>query len=200
MMSRFDQIASEWDKKDIRVHIAAECAKAIKTNVELDKAMKVMDFGAGTGLLSFSIAPEVGHVVAVDTSEKMLDVLRSKNSAELSVETYHGDIMHLPLDDDFDGIVSSMAMHHVEDTLGFLKTLHAHLKPGGFIAICDLDAEDGTFHPADIEGVYHLGFDRNELATLVTEAGFVDGTFHEALNIQKEKRDYPVFMLKAMKA
>ena len=39
-----------------------------------------------------------------------------------------------------------MAMHHVEDTAHFLKTLYDHLNPGGFIAVADLDKEDGSFH------------------------------------------------------
>jgi ubiquinone/menaquinone biosynthesis C-methylase UbiE len=198
-MSRFDKVADEWDKKDIRLMIAKQCAEAIKKHVPLQSSMKVMDFGAGTGLLSFDIAPHVHQVVAVDTSEKMLQVLLSKNSEGCEVIIHHGDIMHLPIAHDFDGVVSSMAMHHVEDTERFLKSLYAHLKPGGFIAICDLDKEDGSFHSHGNEGVHHLGFDQQELAMKAEKAGFGDVCFHEAMVIEKESGSYPVFLMHAVR-
>ena len=48
------------------------------------------------------------------------------------------------------------------------------LRPGGRIALSDLDTEDGTFHSAEAEGIHHQGFDRAALAELARNAGFVD--------------------------
>lgn len=199
MESRFDRIAGEWDFSDMRTMIAMKCAKAIKRHLPLKASMHLMDFGAGTGLLSYSLAESVGSVTAVDTSVKMLEVLESKKRESLNVKTHHGDIMHLPMDECFDGIVSSMAMHHVEDTQFFMKTLYDHLQPGGFIAICDLEKEDGTFHSHGNEGVFHFGFDEVSLQKHVEATGFEAVQFFPVFTIEKESGNYPVFLLTALK-
>ncbi|MFT4977942.1 MAG: putative AdoMet-dependent methyltransferase [Myxococcota bacterium] len=90
-----------------------------------------------------------------------------------------------------------MAAHHVEDTGKLLRTLHDHLRPGGQLALEDLDAEDGTFHPPGIEGVFHAGFDREALATLAHEAGFTNPRFVTACEVDRGGRSYPIFLLTA---
>ncbi|MEJ2467881.1 MAG: class I SAM-dependent methyltransferase [Campylobacterales bacterium] len=198
-MSRFDAAAADWDKGDIRQQIAAKTAEAVVNTLPLNGEMELLDFGAGTGLLTYKIAPAVRSVTAVDTSPGMLEVLQSKSTPEHRIKTVCGDITEVPLADTFDGIISSMAMHHVEDTEGFLKTLHAHLKPGGFIAIADLDKEDGSFHAHGNEGVFHFGFDREALRALAEKCGFVNTNFTTALTIDKPAKSYPVFLFSAYK-
>ena len=199
-MSRFDAAAADWDKGDIRQMIAAKTADAVLNTLSLRPEMDMMDFGAGTGLLTYKIAPHVRSVTAVDTSQGMLDVLESKSIPEHRIRTICNDITKLPLDETFDGIISSMAMHHIENTKGFLETLADHLRPGGFIAIADLDKEDGSFHSHGNEGVFHFGFEREALAALAKEVGFTTPDFTTALNIEKPDRTYPVFLFTAVKA
>jgi 2-polyprenyl-3-methyl-5-hydroxy-6-metoxy-1,4-benzoquinol methylase len=199
-MSRFDAAAADWDKGDLRQQIAAHTADAVIGTIALNDTMSVLDFGAGTGLLTYRVAPHVHSVTAVDTSEKMLEVLQSKSTPEHQIKTACCDITQMPLSETFDGIISSMAMHHVEDTEGFLKTLYDHLNPGGFIAVADLDKEDGSFHAHGNDGVYHFGFDRDKLTEMATKCGFVDAAFTTALTIEKPDRNYPVFLFSAYKA
>lgn len=199
-MSRFDAAAADWDKGDLRQRIAYETAETIFETIPLRADMDLLDFGAGTGLLTYRLAPSVHSVTAVDTSPKMLEVLQSKSTPEHVIKTECRDIMHMPLDETFDGIISSMAMHHVEDTAAFLDALHAHLRSGGFIAIADLDQEDGSFHAHGNEGVFHFGFDREQLKALAEKSGFTDVRFGTALTIEKPGRDYPIFLLSARKA
>ena len=199
-MSRFDAAAADWDKGDLRQQIAAHTADAVIGTIALNDTMSVLDFGAGTGLLTYRVAPHVHSVTAVDTSEKMLEVLQSKSTPEHQIKTACCDITQMPLSETFDGIISSMAMHHVEDTEGFLKTLYDHLNPGGFIAVADLDKEDGSFHAHGNDGVYHFGFDRDKLTEMATKCGFVDAAFTTALTIEKPGRNYPVFLFSAYKA
>ena len=53
-------------------------------------------------------------------------------------------------------------LHHIEDTAAALRgDLGALLRPGGRLALADLDTEDGSFHDPDAEGIHHLGFDRD---------------------------------------
>ncbi|WP_345969103.1 class I SAM-dependent methyltransferase [Sulfurimonas sp. HSL1-6] len=199
-MSRFDAAAADWDKGDLRQQIAAHTADAVIGTIPLNDTMSLLDFGAGTGLLTYRVAPLVHSVTAVDTSEKMLEVLQSKSTPEHQIKTVCADITQIPLEENFDGIISSMAMHHVEDTEGFLKTLFEHLNPGGFIAVADLDKEDGSFHSHGNDGVFHFGFDREKLTEMAKKCGFANTAFTTALTIEKPEKNYPVFLFTAYKA
>lgn len=199
MSERFNQAAQDWDKGDLRQNIAHAVFQTIISRIALLKGMNIMDFGAGTGLLSFKIAPMVNQVVGVDLSEKMLEQLASKNTPELQVTPLYHDILTTPLDQQFHGIVSSMAMHHVEDTAELFRAFYDHLKRDGFIAIADLEAEDGTFHSHGNEGVHHFGFERDALRTTIEKAGFCNVRFHHAYTVEREDQNYPIFLLTASK-
>ena len=199
MSERFNQAAQEWDKGDMRQNIAHAVFQTISSRIALLNTMNIMDFGAGTGLLSFKIAPMVSEVVGVDLSEKMLEQLASKNTAELAVKPLYHDILSEPLNEQFHGIVSSMAMHHVPDTAELFKAFHRHLKQDGFVAIADLDAEDGTFHSHGNEGVYHFGFEREALRETIENAGFRNVRFHHAYTFVRETNEYPIFLVIAHK-
>jgi hypothetical protein len=68
-------------------------------------------------------------------------------------------------------IVSSMVLHHIPDVPETVRRLRPCLRPNGWIALADLDSEDGTFHP-DPTGVCHHGLDRNEVCRWLQDAGF----------------------------
>ena len=109
----------------------------------------------------------------------------------------HREHLAAPLDRRADLIVSAMAMHHVKDTAKLLRTLFDHLAPGGQLALADLDREDGDFHPPGIEGVFHHGFDRGQLAAKLRAAGFTDVAIETACEVDKEGRRYPIFLATA---
>jgi len=158
-----------------------------------------MDLGAGTGLLSYFIAPKVQKIVAVDNSPSMLEVFRDK-SREFGCDTevILKDITKDGIDREFDGIISSMTIHHIEDIDTLFRKLYTMLKKGGFVAIADLDTEDGTFHSEDT-GVYHHGFDREILKNIAMDAGFKDIRFDTVSTISKPHRDFTVFLMTASK-
>lgn len=159
-----------------------------------------MDFGAGTGLLSFKIAPMVRSVTGVDLSSGMLEQLEAKNTQALHVRGVLQDIMSDPLEEKFHGIVSSMAMHHVEDTARLFQTFYSHLQRDGFIAIADLEEEDGSFNSQHgNNGVHHFGFKREELRETIEKAGFKNVRFHDAYSVNREDGTYPIFLVTAMK-
>jgi 2-polyprenyl-3-methyl-5-hydroxy-6-metoxy-1,4-benzoquinol methylase len=200
MTERFDKAAKEWDKSDKRTQLSNNIGRAILENVKLEPQMRIMDFGAGTGLLSEHVAPKVAKVSAVDISQGMLDELVNKSSLRGKVIAYCQNILHDPLGEDFDGIVSAMALHHVEDTDEILRVFYDHLKAGGFVALADLDKEDGTFHEHGNEGVFHYGFERDALQRKLENAGFGDVSFVTAHTFFKEGgRTYPVFLVTARK-
>ena len=193
---RFDNAAKTWDQKPTRVILAENVAKAIKTHLPLTPDMDLLDFGAGTGLLSMEILPLVRTITAVDTSPKMLEVLESKEAE--GITTHCMDIFSEALEKRFDAVISSMVMHHVEDTKALFSRIHTLLHEGGRIAFADLYKEDGSFHD-DNTGVHHFGFEPEMLKTLLEGIGFQDVAFHTAHTFQKAKA-YPVFLMTAQKA
>ncbi len=200
MTDLFNDKAQDWDMAEIPRQISAAVGAALLEHVPLHNEMRVMDFGAGTGLISSQVAPRVEKILAVDISEAMLSKLVAKPELQGKAEMCCRNIIDDPLDEDFDLIMSAMALHHVEDTDKLLQRFAEHLKPGGMIALADLDKEDGSFHPENTEGVYHSGFDRDALQTLLEKQGFEDIHFHTAHRVKKGDKDYPIFLLTARKA
>lgn len=197
MADLFADKAGDWDTRPVPQQISEGVVRALHARVPFSPDWVALDFGAGTGLVTGGVAPRVAHVHAVDVSQAMLDRLASKDELRGKVTTHLHDITTSPLAVSVDVVVSAMAMHHVRDTDALLRALFAHLRPGGLLALADLDAEDGTFHPADAEGVFHAGFDRVALGEKLRAAGFVDVAFDTATTVQKEGRSYPIFLVTA---
>jgi cyclopropane fatty-acyl-phospholipid synthase-like methyltransferase len=195
----FANKSKSWDMNSKRVQNAKGIAELIVKNIKLNKSMEIMDFGAGTGLLSYFVAPYVEKIVAVDNSPSMLLEFQSKcNEFVCETEVIEKDLSVESLERSFDGIISSMTIHHLDDTLALFAKLYSMLNDGGFIAIADLDSEDGSFH-SDNTGVFHHGFDREALQLIAEEAGFKQVKFDTASTINKPHCTFTVFLLTAVK-
>ena len=191
--------AQDWDKADHRVDNVDRIAASIRERINFKPAMEIMDFGSGTGLLLERVAPLVAKICAVDTSPAMNAELAAKRDAlGCELEILEIDLAESSLERHFDGIVSSMTLPHIEDVPALFRTFHGLLKQGGFLAIADLDAEDGSFHP-DNEGVHHFGFDRDELLSTARAAGFKNPRVTTASVLHKPHGEFPVFLLTALR-
>lgn len=197
-MSHFDAKAKEWDKGQTRVDGTLAIARAIEKRHQFEMHMEIIDFGVGTGLLGFEIAPRVKKVYGIDTSKEMLEQVKRKNRPECSIEVLHQDILQNPLTQEFDALISSMTLHHIEDLELFFQTIYKNIKSGGFIAIADLEREDGTFH-SDNTGVFHFGFEAEKLMEVVQKTGFGEVVFETINTIEKPSRSYDIFLLTAKK-
>ena len=209
-MSRdfFEEKAGGYDRNTRRVQNVDNISGAIIRTIELQKAMRLMDFGSGTGLLLERIAPLVAKITAVDVSRSMNAQLAAKQQRlGCELEILEIDLETAEIDRTFDGIVSSMTLHHIRDIDALFRKFYRLLAPGGFIALADLDAEDGSFHTEDT-GVHHHGFDRKArafvtaivvtaLAGVAMSAGFRDVTVDSASVVHKPHGDFPVFLLTA---
>lgn len=187
----FDQEAARWDEHPRRVQLAADIADAVARQVPLDTGMDALDFGCGTGLLTFRLAPRVGSMTGVDNSRGMLDVFRAKIAAQDATNVTARRV-DLAKGDTLPGgknlIVSNMTLHHIPDTAGILGQFRRALLDGGWLAIADLDSEEGRFHD-DNQGVFHHGFDRRELRRIMTETGFCEIQDSTAAEIIKPTAD-----------
>ena len=193
----FAHKAEEYDQNEQRVANVENIANAILSQIQLDKQMHIMDFGSGTGLLLERTAPYVNKITAVDISKSMnAQLAQKKDNLACELEIRELNLATTALEQKFDGIVSSMTMHHIEDTKAMFAKFYAMLNENGFIAIADLDLEDNTFHKEDT-GVYHFGFDRGNLLRIAQEVGFQNASICDASTVHKPQGSYPVFLLTA---
>jgi len=205
-MTNFDERARDWDSDPDKVQRARVVADAIRKVVPLSKQMKALEYGCGTGLLSFALRSDLGEITLADTSQGMLDVLRQKIAAA-SLTNMHP--MRLDLSSDplpkqrYDLIYSLMTLHHIHDVKSMLAKFHDLLIRNGYLLAADLDREDGSFHTDGTTDV-HLGFDRDELNKMAEATGFRNVTSSTVYEIKKkignEQQTFPVFLMSAQKA
>ncbi len=200
--THFDSKARQWDENPLFRERGQKIARAIRETVPLHRKMSALDYGCGTGLLSFPLKDELGDILLADSSSGMLDVLAEKIAAQGA-----GNMTPVKLDllvdpppaQHFDLIYTSMTLHHVPDTDYILRVFHDLLRPGGYLCVADLDKEDGSFHGVEVD--VHHGFDQSELSQRAAQAGFADMRFQTVFSIAKEQetgpRDYPVFLMTA---
>src|SRR5512139_2045159 len=203
--AHFDTKARQWDENPVFQERGRKIAQAIRQTAPLQPRMSALDYGCGTGLLSFPLKDELGAILLADSSSGMLDVAAEKIAAQ-GVTNMTPVKLDLLIDPPparhFDLVYTSMTLHHVPDTDHILHIFHDLLNPGGYLCIADLDKEDGSFHGPEVD--VHHGFDQADLSLRAAKAGFSDIHFQTVFSIAKEHetgtRDYPVFLMTARRA
>ena len=104
---------------------------------------RVVDLGAGTGLVTLAVAPRVQEVVAVDISGRMLERLDTAAAADglSNIRSLEADLRVLPLEDEWATlVVSNYAFHHLDNAGKELALSEARrvLRPGGRLVVCDM--------------------------------------------------------------
>lgn len=201
----FDDYAKNWDT-EMRINRAKKIADEIVKALELDEEYSAMEFGCGTGLISFNLFNHFKKVTLVDSSEGMINIANSKikrygvsNMVATLTDISEGNTM----DEKFDVIYSSMVLHHIPNIPGILEHFYKLLNPEGYLCIVDLDEEDGSFHKEDPGFDGHNGFNQDNLKGLLANAGYSDieskTFYHDIRNIGDEKVNYSLFLMKSRK-
>jgi 2-polyprenyl-3-methyl-5-hydroxy-6-metoxy-1,4-benzoquinol methylase len=201
-MNPFDAKARTWDADPTKVDRARKVADLIAARVPLLTKARVLEIGAGTGLLGFALRDRAKHVTLADSSTEMLAVATEKLEAAgpCKVNVIALDLQRDPPPAErYDVVCALLVLHHVQDTAALLRKLHGVLEPGGYLCLSDLDKEDGAFHGPGFGG--HHGFDRGELKTILERTGFTDVQFQQAFELQKAVdgvlRSFPAFLATA---
>ena len=201
-MTTFDQRAATWDDDPVKAARAHAVAEAIRREVPFRPGLRALEYGCGTGLLGFALAPFPGELTLADASDGMLDVLRGKIAATVArnMTAVKLDLLaDAPSAACYDLVCLLMVLHHIPDTDAILRRFHAILAPGGRLCIGDLDAEGGAFHGPGFDG--HNGFVRETLAAKARAAGFANVRFTTAYENPKKvggtTRLFPVFLMVA---
>lgn len=107
--------------------------------------MRILDAGCGTGNFSIKLSQSGCIVTGIDISPDMLNIARSKNRNELSVEYLEMDLRKLDFPDEFfDGVFSMAAFEFIEDAEKVYQELYRVLKPGGKLLIGTIN-RDGSW-------------------------------------------------------
>ena len=106
-----------------------------------DAAIRILDLGAGTGLLS-SLAAELfpnARFTLADISSEMLAKARERFAGSDQFEYLLIDLEHEPLTGSYEVAFSSLALHHLEHNLlaEVFRKAYAVLVPGGVFINAD---------------------------------------------------------------
>lgn len=198
----FDIDSITWDDER-RTKRAKLIAEEINKSIQIEEQYIALEFGCGTGLISFCLNDKLKMITLVDTSKGMIEVLNSKIQKHKidNMKTYQIDINknHILQEDSYDIIYTSMALHHIIDTETTIKNLYKLLKKDGYLCIIELDEEDGSFHEEEENFDGHNGFNQNSLKKLLLEIGFKEvktNTFYNDKKIVREMEvRYSLFLM-----
>ena len=141
---QFNLIANEYDKNrrkflpcfdDFYIH----STKFIVSNIP--KPKRILDLGAGTGLLSYfwlQHCPESEYVL-VDIADEMLDVARKRFSGMSNISYEVLNYMNVLPSGNFDVVASALSVHHLEneDKLNLFGRIYDLLPSGGLFVNYD---------------------------------------------------------------
>eukprot|EP00439_Symbiodinium_sp_Y106_P067939 s2129_g11.t1 len=184
--SSFDARAASWDtpEKLQRVAWVGDQIRGRPWFRQGREAMgRCLDFGCGTGLLSFELKESCSHVTGLDASSGMLKVMQEKiEIAGLSskMAATQGPLNVLG---SFDTIVSLLCIHHIRDCESQLCELATHLSPSGRIVVIDFEATENArlFHKkSETRGDHyeHDGLQADALHGWLTSAGLQSVEVH----------------------
>lgn len=199
----FDDRAASWDDDPDKVRQSGEVARAVAAAFPSDGPTRLLEYGAGTGLVTQALLEDLGdvhdvEVTLADSSSGMRAVLERKVASGAfppGTRVWSLDLEHDgPPPERFDLVVTSMVLHHVRDLASVLAGFATLLEEGGHLCVADLDHEDGSFHEHlhDFDG--HHGFERPELVAALERAGFTDVTVEDCSQIERDGTPYGVFL------
>ncbi|MGC2500515.1 MAG: class I SAM-dependent methyltransferase [Silvibacterium sp.] len=120
--------------------------------------IRILDLGAGTGLLSAFIREKFpnAQLHLIDIAETKLDRAKTRlgtRRTTYAASDYGSQPIPLPIDGQWDAIVSALSIHHLNDSdkRGLFRRVHAALAPGGVF----VNAEQVAGPTPDLTRRYH---------------------------------------------
>ncbi len=200
--SHFDKKAKNWDNNIEKIERASVFAKEIINFIKSIKTTKALEFGCGTGLLSFQLQKYFKEITLIDTSEGMINVLKEKIEA-LKINNFKPILIDILKDSKniskTDVIYTLMTLHHIEKIDKALEKFSLLLNENGYLCIADLIEEDGSFHNTTPNFTGHNGFNKETLINMLSINGFKTVHYTICYQIKKNAKEYPLFLLIAKK-
>jgi ubiquinone/menaquinone biosynthesis C-methylase UbiE len=198
----FNTEAVKWDNEN-RTKRAKMVADEITKSIDIKEKYRALEFGCGTGLVSFNLKDKFEHITLIDTSEGMMKILNSKindfkvnNMTPILTDINENSAV---IGDKYDVIYTSMVLHHIEDIRTTLKNLYGMLNDNGYLCIAELVEDDGGFHRSDKDFNGHNGFKIDNLKKLLEELGYKNVESHIFYNdvkvVEGSEIDYSLFLM-----
>lgn len=168
---KFEQIAGSYDTPE-RIQIAKLSSDAIRKYIGDAKSKSAIDFGCGTGLVGMNLLDEFDTMLFLDTSPNMIQRIQDKisdlklrNADTLCFDFETGSLSDLRAD----YIFMAQVLLHIPDVDSLLSRLFEVLNGGGHLLIVDFDKNEKV-----ASDLVHNGFNRSELADMMTRIGYDD--------------------------
>jgi ubiquinone/menaquinone biosynthesis C-methylase UbiE len=198
----FNAEAAKWDNER-RAKRAKIIADEIIKSIPIEKQFRALEFGCGTGLVSFNLKDSFEKITLVDTSEGMIETLNSKIQ-EFKLKNMKAIKCDINSDsklkhEKFHVIYTSMVLHHIMDVKITLKNLYDLIIDDGYLCIVDLVEDDGSFHKLEKDFDGHNGFNQSELRNILEDIGFKDAAvnvFYNDVKVMEDlKVNYSLFLM-----
>jgi SAM-dependent methyltransferase len=138
----------------------------------VDPTLIVGDLGCGTGQLSETLAPYVRRVVAVDSSDDMLEAAKQRLGGAKNVEMRKGELESLPLQAaELDVAMLSLVLHYSPSPARALAEVGRVVRPGGRALVVDMLPHEREEYQQQMGHVW-LGFTEKQMTRLLAGAGF----------------------------
>ena len=157
----FDRIAGLYDRMNtvMTVGLHHQWRRRAADLAALGPGNRALDVATGTGDLAIALAERVGddgEVVAVDFSERMLELARAKANG-LPVRFEIANALALPFgDDEFDAATVGFGARNFSDLDRGLREMVRVVRPGGRVVVLEIT----TPHRAPLSTFFGLWFDR----------------------------------------
>ncbi len=173
LRSYFDELAGRFG----RDYVPGRSWEALSEMLlRLLPPLEIADLGAGEGTLALMLAQRAKRVIAVDSSQKMVEYgtgLAQRNRVE-NLDYRLGDLEELPIGpEEVDLALLHQSLHHAPHPENAVSEAWRILRLGGRIVVMDL-LKHGREEARDLYADVWLGFSQVELADLLAETGFTD--------------------------
>lgn len=121
---------------------------------ELAAGMRLLDVGCGPGSITRGLAARLapGEVIGIDLSEETLASARA-DAAERKLDNLRyqvASVYELPFEDgSFDAIFAHQVLQHLREPSAAIAEMLRVLRPGGLLAVRDVDWGTVAYHPSD---------------------------------------------------
>ena len=173
----FRQVAGQWD----RIRGKGLSERDVESRIMQllgDRAFRRhVDLGTGTGRMLQLLAARTRAGLGIDNSRDMLAVARVNLAQERYVhcQARHGDIRHPDVDDASSDLVTvHHVLHYLDTPNDVIQQAARILEPGGLLVVVDY-APHGDERLREESAHRRLGFEPDEVASLMREAGLVCG-------------------------
>jgi len=171
----FSSAAGQWDR--MKVELFGKRVDAWTMAAMLPPNQTVGDLGCGTGAISQLIVPWVDRVIGVDSSAAMLQTAKKRFRERDNVDLRRGELTAMPIaDGELSTALMVLVLPYTESPVAVLSEAARATRRGGRLIVIDVRSHDRQEYREEL-GHTWLGFDRDQMAGWLAEAGWKVGKF-----------------------